>query len=157
MDLACYAFSLGPIVHIRVERQQLAFVVLRIDILLDLMLIVMDQRISCINDIARRAIVALEFENLRIGITLTEIQYIAYVGSAERIDRLRIIAHHADIVLRFGQTAHQQILDIIGILVLIDQHIAKLLLQLLADIGMLINQTEHIEQQVVKIHSIGRL
>ena len=86
---------------------------------------------------------------------MTEIEDIAYIGTAERVNRLRIVAHHADVILRLGEFPHQHKLDIVRILVLVHQHILKLLLVPLLHFCTKVHQTDHVDQQVIKIHRVG--
>ena len=50
---------------------------------------------------------------------MAEIENITDVSATERIDTLRVISHHADIILRLCQTLDEHELDIVSVLVLI--------------------------------------
>ena len=84
-----------------------------------------DKRIGSIDNRLRRAIIALQLEELGVGIAVLESKDIAYIGSTEGIYGLRVISHYADIILRFGELFDNEILRIVGVLILIDQHILK--------------------------------
>ena len=84
-----------------------------------------NKRIGSIDNRLRRAIIALQLEELGVGIAVLESKDIAYISSSEGIDRLRVISHYADIILRFGELFDNEILRIVGVLILIDQHILK--------------------------------
>ena len=124
-DLLGYAVGFGAVVHIGIEPQGLSLLFLGEDGLLDLVDVLMDEGVSGIDDIAGRAVVALEFEELRPGVLLAEIEDVAYVRSAEGVDTLRIIADDADVILGCSESADEEVLDIVRILVLIDEHVAK--------------------------------
>ena len=154
-DLQGHTFRFCAVVHIGFQVQRCSLLFLRIYLLVDLLAVLMYQRVSRIHDILRRAVVTLQFEHLRRGIYLPEIENITDVRPSERVDTLRIIAHHTDIILWFGEAFHEQELDIVRILVLIHQNILELLLVFLPHLGTAIQQPERVDQQIVKIHGIG--
>ena len=84
-----------------------------------------NKRIGSIDNRLRRAIIALQLEELGVGIAVLKSKDIAYIGSAEGIDGLRVIPDYADIILRLGELFDNEILRIVGVLILIDQHILK--------------------------------
>ena len=145
---------LRPIVHIRLQSQRLPRFFLRVNGLLDLMDILVNQRVSGIDDRLRRAVVTLQLKQLSLRINALKIENITDVGAAERVDTLRIVAHHADIVLRLGELLDQHKLDIVRILVLVHQDVLELLLVFLAHVRTLVQQAQHVDQQVVKIHRV---
>ena len=154
LDLRRDAERFGAIVHIGLEMQGLTGFFLRIDGLLYLIDILMNKRICGIDDGLRGAVVAFEFEQLRLRVDLAEVQYIAYVRAAEGIDGLRVVAHHADVVLRLGEFLDQQELDVVGVLILIDEDVLELLLVFLTRFGTGIEQTEHVDEQVIEVHRV---
>ena len=86
---------------------------------------------------------------------MPEIENVPDVGTAERVYRLRIVTYDADVVLWFGKLFDEQELDIVRVLVLIHQDILKLLLIAFAHLGTDVQQAEHVDQQVIKVHCIG--
>ena len=153
--LCRHAQSLCLVIHIGLQVQRLTFFFFGIDGFLYLVYILMNERVSGIDDGLGRAVVLLKFEEFGVGINLPEIEDVADVGTAEGIDALRIVAHHADVVLRFSQTLNEQELDVVRILVLIDQNILELLLVFLADFGTEVHEPQHVDEQVVEVHGIG--
>src|SRR5205823_13915724 len=44
-------------------------------------------------------------------------------GAAPTVDRLVLVAHHADVLMRSGQQPHQLVLHAVGVLILIDHQV----------------------------------
>ncbi|CRH69242.1 Uncharacterised protein [Chlamydia trachomatis] len=63
-----------------------------------------------------------------------------------------IIAHNAKHFALCCELFHNEILGKIGVLVLVDEHIAKLLLIALQHVGVVAQQQVGVKQQVVKVH-----
>jgi hypothetical protein len=59
---------------------------------------------------------------------LFEVEDVGDFGSAPRVDRLVVVADHDHVVVRGGQKTHQLELRFVGVLVLVDQNVAKALL-----------------------------
>ena len=156
LDLRRYTQCLRAVIHVGLQIKRLAFFFLRIDGFLNLVYVLMNQRVSSINDILGGAVVLLQFEQLRLRINALEIKDITDVRSAEGIDTLRIIPHDADVVLRFSQLLDEQELDIVRILVLIHKDILELLLVFLLHFRTDLHESQHINQQVIKVHGVRR-
>ena len=154
LNLGRYPQCLRSIIDIALQIKRSTLFFLRIDGFLYLMYILMNQRISCIDDGLRRTIIALQLKEPCFRINLPEIEDIAYIRSAERINGLRIISDHADIILRLCQLFYQKELNIIRILILIHQDILELLLVFLSCFRTFIQEPQHVNQQVIKIHRI---
>ena len=73
----------------------------------------------------------------------------------ERIDALGIIAHHTHLLVLVGELEHDAVLGIVGVLILVHQHIAELRGILQTDVGMVLEQEEGMHQQVVEVHGIA--
>ena len=61
-----------------------------------------DQRVRDVEDRLRRAIVLLERHDRRAGELLREIEDVAEVRAAERVDALRVVADDGDVLVRRG-------------------------------------------------------
>ena len=83
-----------------------------------------------------------------------KIKDITDICSAEGIDRLRIIAHDAYVVLRLRKLLDEQELDVVGILVLIHEDILELLLVFLLHFGADLHESQHVNQQVIEVHGV---
>ena len=150
-----YTDCLVAVGHVGLKRQRLSLFVLGINLLADLLLVLLYERIGRIDDVLRRAVVALQFEEPRTAVGLLKIEDIAYVRTAEGVYRLRVIADDGDIVLRRSQLFDQQVLHVVGVLILIHKDVAERLLVFLPDLGERTQQEQRFQQQVVKIHGVA--
>ena len=138
----------------RLQLQPLTMFVFREHILRNLSFISFDQRIGCLYDQLRRAVVLLQLEQFCIFIQTLKVQDIIDIGTSERIDALGIIAHHAHFLTFLRQLIHNRLLRIVRILILIHQHEMELLNVFLPDILMILEQEPCLNQQIVKVHRI---
>src|SRR4029077_6927353 len=76
-------------------------------------------------DLRGRAVVLLESDDQRAGEIALEFEDVADLGAAPAVDRLVVIADAAQILVLLRQQPQPQILRDVGVLVLIDQEIAK--------------------------------
>ncbi|CDC95621.1 putative uncharacterized protein [Alistipes sp. CAG:268] len=111
-----------------------------------------DDRIGRLDDRPRRAVVLLELEDLRVGEILLEREDVLDLRPAERVDRLRVIAHDADLRVELREAADDDILRIVGVLVLIDQDVFEELLVARQHVGAVAQQDVGLQQQVVEVH-----
>ena len=70
------------------------------------------------------AIIAGEFEGARVGELPPELIEAVGVCAAESVDQLVLIAHHADISVRLGQSEENALLGAVGVLVFVHQQVA---------------------------------
>ena len=117
----------------------------------------MDKRVGGIDDGLGRAVVTLKFEQPRVRIALLESEDITYIRSAEGVDRLRVVAHYADVILRFGELFDDEVLGIVGVLILIDEDVLEDVLIVMERARILVEEQAEVGQQVVKIHRVSRL
>ena len=100
----------------------------------------MNEGVRRVDDIAGRAVVALEFEELCLRVLLAEIEDVAYICPAEGVYTLRIIADDADVILGCRESADEEVLDVVRILVLIDEHVAEHQLELFAHVWVPVHE-----------------
>ena len=90
-----------------------------------------------------------------MGILLLEAEDILDIGSPEAVDGLVVVAHHADILPASGQKPCQEVLEVVGILVLVDEDIAELLLVVGPHLLVLLEQMDGVEDNVVEVQGVG--
>ena len=90
-------------------------------------LILRNQAIGSTNNGLSGTVILFQLEHFRIRINLRKIQNIINIRSPERVNALSIVAYHTYTLTLFGKLEHDTVLGIIRILILIYQHIAKLL------------------------------
>ena len=86
---------------------------------------------------------------------LLELQDVVDVGTAEAVDALRIVAHHADTLVAVGEQPYNLVLGVVGVLVLIYQHVLETVLVFLCHLGVLLKKEPGIEQKVVEVHYVA--
>src|SRR5262245_15759090 len=148
-------------------------------------LVVGDEMRSGGEDVAGGAIIALEANDLGAGKVVLEAQDVIDLGAAPAVDRLVVIADAADIFEhsprllhgsrhRFGalplpacgrarqccalpQQPQPEILRHIGVLVLVDQHVAEAGLILAQHLALLAEKTDALEQEVAEVGGVEDL
>ena len=76
-------------------------------------------------DMPGRAVIALEPNDFRARKIAFETQNVIDLGAAPAIDRLIVVADATDILAPLREQPQPQILGRVGILIFIDEHIAK--------------------------------
>ena len=125
-----------------------------VNIFMNLVAVVMDEAVGSIHNGLGAAVVLLQFEQARTLILLLEVKDIVNVGTAEAVDTLRVIAHHAHLSVIACKEPHNLVLGIVGVLILVHQHIAEARGIAFRNIGIVIEELPGIEQYVIKIHCI---
>ena len=131
----------------------LALVALREAVLLHALRVADDHRIGRVDDRTRRAVVLLQLEDHRLGVVLAEREDVLDLRAAERVDRLRVVAHDADLAVVLREAADDDVLRVVGVLILVDEDVAELLLIAGQHLGRVAQQDVGLQQQVVEVHS----
>ena len=113
--------------------------------------IVIDHLHSCIQDISTAPVIDIQDHRLRIFKIFRKIQHDLRASATEMIDRLIIVSHHKQIVLRCCQHLHDIILKMIDILKLIHQNIVKLFLPCRQDIFSFFQKFITAQQHIIKV------
>ena len=108
-------------------------------------------------DMTRRAIVALQPDDLGAWKILLEAQDVVDLGTTPPIDRLVIVTHAAHIVAALREQAQPHVLHRIRILILVDEDEAEAFLILLQHIRIVAEEAQALKQQVAEIRRIQRL
>ena len=96
-------------------------------------------------------------DGLGARVNALEIKDVLNGSAAEAVDALVIIAHHADVLFRAGEEAHQTELRHTGVLILVHQQIAVFVLVEIPHILVLGQQLHSLVDQVVKVECSGFL
>ena len=131
---------------------RLALVALREAVFLHAFGVADDYRVGRIDDGAGRAVVLLQLEDHGVGKILLEREDILDLGPAEGVDRLRVVAHDADLRMQLRKAADDDVLGVVGVLILVHQNIFELLLITRQHVGSVAQQDVGLQQQVVEIH-----
>ena len=84
-----------------------------------------DQPVGPGEDLARRAVVGLQADDLGLGPVAVEPQDVGHLGAAPAVDRLVVVAHHAQVAVAGGQGLDDAVLAAVGVLVLVDQQVVE--------------------------------
>ena len=107
-----------------------------------------------IEDRAGRAVVLFQAHHLGAGEPLGEGEKAIHVGAPKAIDRLVVVAHHAQVAARPVQDAQQLELGLVGVLELVDQDYAKPFLHRLAHLGVAAQQGRRQQDEVAEVDAV---
>ena len=103
---------------------------------------------------AGRTVILLELDHLGLLEILLEVEDIRDVGAAPRVNRLIVVAHDHEVLVLGGEQVGDLVLDMVGVLVLVDADVAEALLVLLEHLGAGAQQLERAHEQIVEIHGV---
>ena len=136
-------------------------------------LVVADHRVGRVQNGLRRTIVLFEHDGLGVREVLLEVLNVADVGTTERVDGLVGIAHHGDpggaglagvrrardgLLPRVhaGQLAHEHVLGVVGVLILVDQNVTEAVMVVLGDGRVGAQQLDRAADQIVEVDGVGQ-
>ena len=99
-----------------------------------------------------RAVVLLQPDQLRAGIVALEGGHVAHVGAPEGINGLVVVAHREQRGPAAGQQCQPAVLQVVGVLELIDEDVPEALLVVLAQRLVALQQLVGTQQQLGKVH-----
>ena len=144
--LVDYNIALFHITVCLIHPDSLSPLLFRKDFLANLPLILFYQTVGCRDNRLGGTIILFQLKNFRTRIYLCKIQNVINIRPPERINTLRIITHHTDVLMLFRQLKHNTVLGKVGVLILIHQNIAKLRLIAGKHIRMVAEKQESIKQ-----------
>ena len=106
-------------------------------------------------DVTRGAIVLLQLDGLAVFKVLLKVQDVGDVGAAPAINGLVIVAYDHEVLVLGGQQVGDFVLDVVGVLILVDANVAEALLVLIEHLGAGAQQLKRAHEQVVEVHRIG--
>ena len=122
--------------------------------LVEQLLVIGDDGVGGFQDAARGAVVLLELDDLELGVVLLQQLQVLDVRAAPGIDRLIVVAHRGEGAAHARQQLEQAVLGAVGVLVLVDEQVAQLVLPALAHFGVLVEQAHGQRDEVVEIHRL---
>ena len=114
-----------------------------------------DDGIGSIQNGAGAAVVLFQADDLGLAELLLKREDVFDGGAPELVDALVVIADHTKIAMGSGQQADQQILGVVGILVLIHHDVPVAALVLLQHLRELLEQPDRQQDDVIKIQGVG--
>ena len=117
--------------------------------------IVRDHRAGGVENILRRTVVALQFDDSSSGKIPGETQENGNVRTSPAIDRLIFVAHNTNVLLRPGQQPQQLILHAISVLIFVHVNVLEACLPLLPRRRGFAQQTRRSQEQVVEVQGFA--
>ena len=90
--------------------------------------VVGDHRVGGREDARRRAVVLLELDHLGLRVVALELEDVADVGAAPRVDGLVVVAYDHQVAVTAREQVGDAVLRVVGVLVLVDADVAEPLL-----------------------------
>ena len=94
---------------------------------------------------------------MSVWIVLLELQDIANRGSTERVDRLICVTHNGEVAGWTNEFTDEDVLRVVRVLILVDQHVPELLAIARRDLGVVLHKPHGLDDDVVEVHRIRRL
>ena len=101
-----------------------------------------------------RSIILFEPDSLRVWKMFFEVEDVGDVSTAPFVDRLVLVADHANVLLFFRQQTDQGKLKRVCVLILIDQDVTKLVVVLFAHFGNFTEQSHGLDHQIVEVERV---
>ena len=120
-----------------------------------LLFVVGDGGVGDGEDFGATAIVGFDLVDLGVGVALGEVEDVAEVCAAPRVDGLGVVADDHDVVVAGGEEFDEVVLEVVGVLIFIDEDVLKLPLILLGDARVLFEKADGFFQQVVEVQGVG--
>ena len=155
LDGVGYAATFVLLVGAVQQAYAVAFGVVAPELFLYLVAVVVNDAVGRRHDVLRRAVVLFQFEELHLRVIALEVKDILYVGSAEGVNALCVVAHDADVLVACRQLLDDEILCIVGVLILVHHDVLETLLVFQQHVGEVAQQDIHVEQQVVEVHGVA--
>ena len=126
--------GLGEVAAGLVDAHRLAGAGLGAQVLAQAPAVVADQRIRGVQDVAEAAVVLLQLDDLAHAVLALEVGHVADPRAAEGVDALVVVAdgEHALPAPRWREHLQPGVLQLVGVLELVDQHVLEAALVMLA-------------------------
>ncbi len=116
--------------------------------------VVADQLVGGLEDAAAGTVVLFQLDHLQAGEVALQAHQVLGAGAAPGIDRLIVVPHHREGGAHPHQQLDQFVLGLVGVLVLVDQQIAHLVLPLLQGVRVVPEEVDRQQDQVVEVHCV---
>ena len=153
-DLAGHIVGFRAFVGCFVDRNGVALTVGRPEPLAFSSQIVGNHRIGCIQNGLGRTVILLQPDGSGTPVLLFKVQDILDGSTTETVNTLVVVTHHTDIFVAACQQAGQQVLHMVGILILVHQDIAEFPLVILPHILVFQKQFDSHIDDVIKIQGV---
>ena len=117
-------------------------------------LVVRNHRVGRVQNGLGGAVILFQTDNPGTGILLFKGQNVFNGGAPEAVNTLVVISNHTDVAPVAAEQAGEQILDMVGILILVNQHILEFALVVFPDLRFLLQKLYGYVENVVKIQGV---
>ena len=117
--------------------------------------VVLDDRVGRVEDGVGGAVVLLELDDLGLREMLLHVEQVGDLRAAPAVDALVVIADDAEVAMLAGEGLDELELRGIGVLVFIHHHVTVFGAAGLQRLGMLFEEPEREQDQIVEIHGIA--
>ena len=148
-----HGLGLVPVVARPVIVDGRAFLVLGPELRRVLAGVLLDDPAGRPQDRPGRAVVPLQLDDAGVGVVLLEFEDVPDVGAAEAVDRLVRVPDAADVAVHRRERADQAVLGVVRVLVLVHEQVPAAARVAGADLGVLLEQGERLEDQVVEVET----
>ncbi len=118
-----------------------------------------DHRVGRGQDVLGGAVVLFQHDDPGVGEVLLELNDVADGGAAEGVDRLVRVTDHAQLglvlLVRPDQLTDQDVLGVVGVLVLVHQDVPEPAPVLGRDLGEGLEQEHRVHDEVIEVHRAG--
>jgi hypothetical protein len=114
-----------------------------------------DDRVGGIEDRLRRAVVAVQDDDLGVGVVGLEVQDVLDRGAAEAVDALLGVADDHDVAVGTGEELDEVVLGPVGVLVLVDHQVAEAALVVLEHAVEQLQDRHRLDDQIVEVERVG--
>ena len=94
------------------------------------------------------------FTTARVGEVALEVEDVADVGAAPAVDRLVVVADHAEVPVLARELRHEAVLHAVRVLVLVDEHVLPALAVAGEHLGVRVEELGGEEQEVAEVEGV---
>ena len=114
-------------------------------------LVVADDGVGRRQNVFGGAVVLLQPDGAAALVLLLKGEDVLDGGPPEAVDGLVVVPHHADVLPAPGQQGGEEVLQVVGVLVLVDQYVAEFFLIICPYVFVLLEQSDGMQDDVVKV------
>ena len=114
-----------------------------------------DQVVGHAQDVLGASVILLELDDPAAGVIVLEFEDVGEVRASPSVDRLVGVARHAEVGVVDRESADDGILGQVRVLIFVDQHVAIAAVEVGADVLVLLEDRDHVHEQVVEVDGGG--
>ena len=147
--------GLVPLVVGKVVEQQVSPVLVCPELLALALAVVGDDGVGRVQNVGGTAVVLLKPDHPAVFVLILKAEDVFDRRAAEFIDALVVVADHADVAPAPREQRRELVLQAVGVLILVDQHVAEAALPVLQHVGVFLQELDGVADEIVKVHGVG--